>query len=108
MVRDPRKAYGMKGEKFVGVTVKQNLSHLQLLLCSAVMASLSKECLLHKQHSSRINRSGYPSFSYPYQSHVTVEHTVSKSINNSSVNITNMVYILNVGVLLNKFNLYIN
>jgi hypothetical protein len=49
------------------------------------------------QHSGRFNSAGYSNFSCPYQSPVGVEQIFSKFRNNSLVNITNMVNVLNVG-----------
>ena len=49
------------------------------------------------QHSSRITSEGYSNFSCPYRSPVKVEQIVSKPRNNSSVNITNLVHIVNFG-----------
>jgi hypothetical protein len=56
------------------------------------------------QHSRRIGSAGYSSFSSPKHSPVRVEQNVSKPQNNSSVNITKMVHVLNFGVMLNKLN----
>jgi hypothetical protein len=59
------------------------------------MKSLSKKCLLQD----------IPTIPAHYQSPVRLEHIVSKPINNfSSVNIINMVKVLNSGVTLNIFN----
>jgi hypothetical protein len=54
------------------------------------------------QYSSVINNAGYPNFPYPYQSPVKVEHIVWKARNHSSINIINMVKVLNVGVISKK------
>jgi hypothetical protein len=57
------------------------------------------------QHSSRISNAGYPNLSCPYQCSVKVEYIVSNARNNSSsVNITNMVKVLNFGVVSKKVN----
>jgi hypothetical protein len=56
------------------------------------------------QHSSRINSAGYPNYSCPYKSPVKVEHIVSNSRYNSSLNIIIMVKVLNFGVMSKKAN----
>jgi hypothetical protein len=38
----------MEEQEVVGVTVKQNLSHMELPLCSAAVKSFSKKYLLQK------------------------------------------------------------
>jgi hypothetical protein len=38
--RDPRQEYVMKGQGIVGVTVKLNLSHMELPLCSGASFQL--------------------------------------------------------------------
>jgi hypothetical protein len=90
---DPR-----KGQEIVGVTVKQNFNHVELLL-SAVVKSLSEKCLLHKYSlCSKISQLSLgipdPSKSRTY---------CPKPRKNSSVNITNMAQLLNFGVTLNIF-----
>jgi hypothetical protein len=56
------------------------------------------------KHSSRISSAEYPNFSCPYHSPVKAEHIVKTSRINYSVNITNVVHVLNFGVMMNKFN----
>jgi hypothetical protein len=54
------------------------------------------------QHSNRISSAGYSNISCPYQSPVGIEQIVAKPRNNYSVNITNMMHMLNFGVMLDK------
>jgi hypothetical protein len=53
---------------------------------------------------TNIYSAGCTNSSCPYQSPVKLEHIVSKPRNNSSVNITNMVQVLDCGVMFNTFN----
>jgi hypothetical protein len=51
--RAPRRGYVMKGQEAVGLNMKLNLSHMELLLCSGaslsdVVKSLSKKYLLRE------------------------------------------------------------
>jgi hypothetical protein len=58
------------------------------------------------KYSSRINGSGYPNFSFPYESIVKVEHVFSKDRNISlSVNISNMMKLLYLGFIPKKVNI---
>jgi hypothetical protein len=96
------KGHVMEGQEGVGVSVKQNLSHmeLQLLSCSEIIfQEMSAAKIFLVQHSSGMNTAGYCNFSCPYHSPVKVEQIVSKPRNNSSVNITNMVNMINFGVM---------
>jgi hypothetical protein len=56
------------------------------------------------QYSSRINCAGHPYFPCTYQSPVKVENIFSKARNNSSVNIENMVDVLNFGITSKEVN----
>jgi hypothetical protein len=61
--------------------------------------------IFNVQHPSRINSAGYPNFSCPYQSPIKLELIVSKTRDNHlSVDITNMVKLLNFGAMYKKFN----
>jgi hypothetical protein len=58
--------------------------------------------IFNVQHPSRINIAGYPSFC-PYQS-PTKSDILSQEHNSSSVDITNMVKVLNFGAMYKKLN----